>query len=119
MGSSVDPDIEDVGRWEEELRVICLALSLIVILSNLFLVDDVPYVYTAALPATTSASASELTPADLEDEELEAYAEECARRAALEDFEGLDDADLFEWSDDEDPVSATTAEENMDTDMAH
>lgn len=38
--------------------------------------------------------------ADL-DEELEAYAEECARLAALEEFEGIPVEDLFAWSDDE------------------
>jgi hypothetical protein len=42
-----------------------------------------------------------ISPADLDDEELEAYAEECARLAALEEFEGIPVDDLFSWSDDE------------------
>lgn len=41
------------------------------------------------------------TPADLADEEIEAYAEECARRAALAEFEDIPEEELFDWSPDE------------------
>lgn len=45
----------------------------------------------------------ELTPIDLDDEELAAYAEECAQRAALADFEDIPEEELFSWSDFEEP----------------
>jgi hypothetical protein len=45
----------------------------------------------------------ELTPVDLDDEELEAYAEECAQRAALADFDDIPEEELFSWSDFEEP----------------
>ena len=41
----------------------------------------------------------ELTPIDLDDEELAAYAEECAKEAALADFDDIPEEDLFSWSD--------------------
>ena len=46
-------------------------------------------------------SADDLSPVDLDDEELQAYAEECAKRAALADFEDVPVEDLFSWSDSE------------------
>ena len=42
----------------------------------------------------------ELTPIDLDDEELAAYAEECA---ALADFDDIPEEELFGWSDFEEP----------------
>ena len=42
----------------------------------------------------------ELTPVDLDDEELAAYAEECA---ALADFDDIPEEELFNWSDFEEP----------------
>ena len=45
----------------------------------------------------------ELTPIDLDDEELAAYAEECARGAALADFDDIPEEELFSWSDFEEP----------------
>ena len=42
----------------------------------------------------------ELTPIDLDDEELAAYAEECA---ALADFDDIPEEELFSWSDFEEP----------------
>ena len=42
----------------------------------------------------------ELTPIDLDDEELAAYAEECA---ALADFDDIPEEELFSWSDLEEP----------------
>ena len=62
----------------------------------------------------------ELTPEDLDDEELAEYAEECARRKALEDFEGISEDDLFSWSDIEElddhrpPSNIGNADEAMD-----
>jgi len=62
----------------------------------------------------------ELTPEDLDDEELAEYAEECAQRKALEDFEGISEDDLFSWSDIEElddhrpPSNIGNADEAMD-----
>lgn len=50
----------------------------------------------------------ELTPVDLDDEELEAYAEECAQRAALADFDDIPEEELFSWSDFEEPDELTS-----------
>ncbi|KAG5643036.1 hypothetical protein DXG03_001648 [Asterophora parasitica] len=69
VGSSFDPDMEDVGEWEHELAG-----------------DEA---------SPTARPPFELTPVDLDDEELEAYAEECARRAAIADFEDLPQEELF------------------------
>ena len=52
---------------------------------------------------TTRSRKEELTPIDLDDEELEAYAEECARGAALADFDDIPEEELFSWSDFEEP----------------
>jgi hypothetical protein len=59
----------------------------------------------------------DLTPVALADEELEAYAEECARRAALADFEDIPVEELFDrWSEDEDEdaVGPGEGEDGMD-----
>lgn len=58
---------------------------------------------TISLPpsSTPLATSQPTTPVDLEDAELEAYAEECARRAAIADFEDIPPEDLFSWSDSE------------------
>ncbi|KAH7924938.1 hypothetical protein BV22DRAFT_1034633 [Leucogyrophana mollusca] len=70
VGSSFDPDMEDVSGWESELR-------------------------------DHTSSTLDMTPEDLEAEEIAAYAEEYA---ALEDFADIDvTADDFSvWSDAED-----------------
>lgn len=56
-------------------------------------------------------------PEDLDDE-LEAYAEEFARRAAVADFEDIPLEDLFDWNDSEDidttPVRRSGPEPNDD-----
>lgn len=57
----------------------------------------------------------DLTPADLDDEEIEAYAEECAQRAALAEFEDIPDEELFNWSPDEfDDLLQPTLPDHMD-----
>lgn len=40
-----------------------------------------------------------LSPADLEDEELQAYADECAQQAALDEFADIPEEELFHFSD--------------------
>ena len=49
-------------------------------------------------PATSSQT---ILPVDLDDAELEVYAEECAKRAAIADFEDIPLDELFSWSDTE------------------
>jgi hypothetical protein len=56
----------------------------------------------------------DLTPADLADEEIEAYAEECAQRAALAEFEDIPEEELFNWSPDEFDVPQPTLHDHMD-----
>lgn len=71
VGSSFDPDLDDINEWERELN------------------------------DTYDVRPQFLTPADLEDAELEAYAEECTKKAAGADFEDIPPEDLFSWSDSE------------------
>jgi len=52
-------------------------------------------------PASGTVSTVDEIPDDLDDDELEEYAEEYARLKALEDFADLGEEDL-NWSDDED-----------------
>ena len=64
-----------------------------------------------ASPSGTSRSnlpqtEEQLTPIDLDDEELEAYAEECAQRAALAEFDDIPE-ELFNWSDFEEADEVT------------
>ena len=77
VGSSIDPDMEDVGKWEHELQGMpsfCLTLS--------FLKPWWPEpLDTEEFPDVN------LSPKNTEDEELQAYAEEYA---ALVDFEDID-----------------------------
>ena len=40
-----------------------------------------------------------ITPVDLDDEEIWFYAEECAKRAVLADFEDIPAEELFSFSD--------------------
>jgi hypothetical protein len=75
-------------------------------------VDDLP-------PESNSPSVSEfLTPGDLDDAELEAYAEECANRAALADFDDIPPEDLFSWSDSEE-LRDHHNYDDIDIDMVH
>ncbi|KAG7453060.1 uncharacterized protein BT62DRAFT_925600 [Guyanagaster necrorhizus] len=74
VGSSLDPDMEDLGAWEAELHESELQ---------------------------SSPRREETTPEEREIAELQAYADECERQAALADFEDIpeafwDDSDLDE-----------------------
>ncbi|KAG6901924.1 hypothetical protein C0995_006635 [Termitomyces sp. Mi166 len=97
VGSSFDPDLEDPEEWENELTASGSGRSSL----------DV------------SEDAEEPTPDDLDDEELEAYAEEYARRAALADFEDLSQDELFSLSDVEDLMHSNNSHGavNEDVDM--
>jgi len=79
IGSPFDPDSEDINEWEQDLNE----------------TDD----HLQSTASFTQRPMDELTPVDLDDEELEAYAEECAKRAVLADFEDMLPEDLFSWSD--------------------
>ncbi|KIK70050.1 hypothetical protein GYMLUDRAFT_67307 [Collybiopsis luxurians FD-317 M1] len=67
VGSSFDPDLEDITAWEDELKT-----------ENM---EDL--------------ESPRLTPEELEQAELEAYAKECERQAALADFEDIPFEELF------------------------
>ncbi|SJL04834.1 uncharacterized protein ARMOST_08205 [Armillaria ostoyae] len=74
VGSSLDPDMEDLGAWKAELQE----------------------PEAQSLPRW-----DELTPEEREIAELQAYADECVRQTALTDFEDVpeefwDDSDLNE-----------------------
>lgn len=67
VGSSFDPDMEDIEEWERETL--------------------------------------DPSPVDWDDEELEAYAEECARQAALDDLADIPEEELFNLHDIDDILS--------------
>lgn len=69
--------------------------------------------------SVTAPHPTELTPIDLDDEELEAYAEECARRAALADFEDIPEDELFSLSDVEELEVTKDRHADRDIDMMH
>ncbi|KAF8067940.1 hypothetical protein FPV67DRAFT_1494298, partial [Lyophyllum atratum] len=99
VGSSFDPDMENVEEWEQDL-------------------------FASGEPSSQPSSSKppeDLTPVDLDDEELEAYAEECARRAALADFEDIPQEELFSLSDVEELVETPRdgLENDEDVEMMH
>ncbi|GLB38986.1 hypothetical protein LshimejAT787_0601480 [Lyophyllum shimeji] len=70
--------------------------------------------------SSSSQPPEQLTPVDLDDEELDAYAEECARRAALADFEDIPQDELFSLSDVEELVEPRSHEgHDEDVEMLH
>ncbi|KAJ3576707.1 hypothetical protein NP233_g250 [Leucocoprinus birnbaumii] len=72
VGSSFDPDMEDVTEWENEIQ------------------------------GPTDSGSEPSIQLEWDDEELEAYAEECARQAALDGLGDIPEEELFSWSDVED-----------------
>ena len=60
-------------------------------------------------PASAQEQREEMTPFDFDDEELEAYAKECARVTALADFEDLPEEELFSYSDIEESQGMDTS----------
>ncbi|KAL0570942.1 hypothetical protein V5O48_011026 [Marasmius crinis-equi] len=94
-GDSFDPDLEDPEEWESELQ---------------------------ADPDSSSQSEpiEPLSPEELEAAELEAYAEEWERHAALAEFEDIPADRLFGLNDDEldfDTKGKSTVRSNQDFDM--
>ena len=106
VGSSIDPDLEDVASWEQELTVTGVYNNVFVHLEGTSPQADFFLGGRHAGPGLADATTrspqegEELTPIDLDDEELAAYAEECA---ALADFNDIPEEELFSWSDFEEP----------------
>ena len=109
VGSSIDPDLEDVARWEQELASTYFFKCIITPSPQSWFFFFGHAVSNPTIPShgTTTATTrpvqgeeEELTPIDLDDEELAAYAEECA---ALADFDDIPEEELFSWSDLEEP----------------
>ncbi|KAF9558560.1 hypothetical protein CPC08DRAFT_751378 [Agrocybe pediades] len=90
VGSSFDPDLEDVDRWEQELSGGYTTTTATTNTNN-----------SSGGTTTTTDGETLVTPDDLDDEELEEYAEEYARLKALEDFADLGEDELFNWREDE------------------
>ncbi|KAJ3797641.1 hypothetical protein GGU11DRAFT_683208 [Lentinula aff. detonsa] len=90
VGSSFDPDLEDAAAWERELHGILSSL----------VIETV-----------------EMTPEELEQAELEAYAEECERRAALADFEDIPFDELFDDEEVNESLAEGNQSHNGDDDM--
>ena len=115
VGSSIDPDLEDVASWEQELAgMYLITFSLMRKVSHIYVINPSKLIlffffgHAVSDPAiphdttttTRSPQGEELTPIDLDDEELAAYAEECA---AMADFDDIPEEELFSWSDLEEP----------------
>ncbi|KAJ3761190.1 hypothetical protein EV360DRAFT_38325 [Lentinula raphanica] len=112
VGSSFDPDLEDVTTWERELQCMPSYFELY------------PHSNTQPNSPVGQSSAQgvqdtiEMTPEELEQAELEAYAEECERQVALAEFEDIPLDELF----DEEELKELMADEgdqsqNVDVDM--
>ncbi|PPQ78246.1 hypothetical protein CVT25_011705 [Psilocybe cyanescens] len=106
VGSSFDPDIEDVSSWEAELSAVNSAESR---------GETIPYASTSGGSSTAFSSWPEseefeedfVTPVDLDEEELAEYAEEYyARHEAVADFEDLPE-ELLGWTGDVDSEPTT------------
>jgi hypothetical protein len=97
VGSSLDPDMEDIGQWEDELRGKRFVMRPFSPASK-----HGPIFFTGEPPNTNT------TPHDRDDDELQAYAEEYA---ALLDFEDVNGGEwsLSDFEDIDHPLSGTTA----------
>jgi hypothetical protein len=111
VGSSFDPNLEDADAWERELagkidtsafihsskaEYFCLtseASTRTPTRARVSPPQSIPPVSTEQIEEFT-------TPFDLDEAELEEYAEEYARMTALADFEDIPVQELFAWSDD-------------------
>lgn len=87
VGSSFDPDMEDIEEWERE--TLGQQSAIVIFSRNLW----------------DSWRQLDPSPADWDDEELEAYAEECARQAALDDLADIPEEELFNLHDIDDDLS--------------
>ncbi|KAK1223482.1 hypothetical protein PQX77_013640 [Marasmius sp. AFHP31] len=92
-GDSVDPDLEDVEEWESELQ-------------------EGPPPGPSSRPQLSEAP---IIPEELENAELEAYADEWERQAALAEFENIPVDELFDL--DEDDFVFETKRKNDDMEL--
>lgn len=105
VGSSFDPDMEDATAWEQELDGRPLYLRLFS--SHRYSASESSHLKPSASqysmmeisPTAATSDTTEMTPEELEQAELEAYAEECERQAALADFENIPLDELFALDD--------------------
>ncbi|TFK65506.1 hypothetical protein BDN72DRAFT_962472 [Pluteus cervinus] len=106
FGSSFDPSLEEADTWEADINGTPPRPSPRLGLRKERSIEE-------------EAAEIDFTPVDLDDEELEVYAEECARQAALRDFEDLPEEVLFgPWSDfEDDSAAASKGPEEMDMDL--
>ncbi|EEB96460.1 hypothetical protein MPER_04403 [Moniliophthora perniciosa FA553] len=111
-GDSFDPDLEDVGQWEQELENVP-SPSLSTFTSSRQPQTPKKIASTSRLPS----SPLQPTPDDLENAELDAYAEECERQAALADFEDIPVDQLFEWDDEELDLESHLTQRNVGHDV--
>ncbi|KAJ3724145.1 hypothetical protein DFJ43DRAFT_640393 [Lentinula guzmanii] len=98
VGSSFDPDLEDAAAWERELHAPEPSQA------GQFSDQDIQ-------------ETVEMTPEELEQAELEAYAEECERRAALADFEDIPFDELFDDEEVNESLAEGEQSHNGDDDM--
>ncbi|KAH7878201.1 uncharacterized protein C8R40DRAFT_1222017 [Lentinula edodes] len=98
VGSSFDPDMEDAAEWEHELHGMFSLLILFTIL-DVISVEPEPTQSSFQPVNQDMQEMVEMTPEELEQAELEAYAEECERQAAFADFEDIPYEELFNDED--------------------
>jgi hypothetical protein len=99
VGSSFDPDMEDVGKWEEELHGTAVSSTdgpLVKAHCNYDVGDDVSSTSSRALLPSENLA---LPDYESDEDELAVYAEDLAAIAELED---IPEDELFGWSDFED-----------------
>lgn len=119
--SSFDPNLHDAEVWERELLAGKMRFRFPPT-ENIF---DILFEAPIRTPPRTGLSTpgrvpatrleqEGMTPFDLDDAELEEYAEEYARMAAMADFEDLTEEEIFSWSDMEDLAQLGNEENDMD-----
>jgi hypothetical protein len=101
--------LEDISEWERELNGLFR-------LSHIRLFHAQKASDAGSLPpdSTSSSTLQSITPVDLDEAELEAYAEECTKRAVVADFEDIPPEDLFSWSDLEELDDCSTHDEDIE-----
>ena len=123
FGSSFDPALEeDIEEWESSVK----GWSIFYLLSHprphclLETPNSKSQYLTGARSLDEEAEQIDFTPADLFDEEVEAYAADWDCQAALADFEDLPEEALFgPWSDQEDEpgVDAVASQSGMEMEI--
>jgi len=97
VGSSFDPDMDKPDEWEHELKG--SLIHCIYILSQIECLYAERHNSGPSSHQSDSTVTQDMSPVDLDDEEIWFYAEECAKRAVLADFEDIPEEELFSFSD--------------------